>query len=145
MPLLVAPPVLAAALPDQPSLLDLIGFQVNGIIVVTIALSLIWGLLELTGFFFRRQQSSATGAPDARRSAESNTLAVEGVTVEIVEPATAAPTTDAPPPHHLAIITAVVHTTFGPQARVASLASRLPGPEWAAEGRRAIFATHKIR
>lgn len=132
------PPVLAAALPARPSFVELIEFQINGIIVVTIALGLIWGLLELSGAFFRHRGATAAAITRTPVAELEPTSAVAGF-----EPPE--PTTDAPPPHHVAILGAVVHLTVGPRARIIALSSRPPGPEWAAEGRRAIFAAHKVR
>ncbi|HTO02853.1 MAG TPA: hypothetical protein VL069_04085, partial [Opitutus sp.] len=47
---------LLATLPAYPSIKESLAFQLNGLIVVAVALGAIWGLLELSGVFFRRQQ-----------------------------------------------------------------------------------------
>jgi hypothetical protein len=125
--------MLASALPADPGLLDLVVFQINGLIVVTLALGLIWGLMEISGACFRKSAAAASArspAPNPEGSATNTPLA---------PPAGAGPS-----PLHVALITAAVHATLGPRARVVALA-KPHAPEWAAEGRRAIFATHKVR
>ncbi len=144
-PLSIVPP-LAIALPDDPGLGDLIAFQLNGIIVVATALILIWGLMELLGAFFRRAEAAAS----AKAAANSTANAPATANALTAAPAGAGPAAApaaprAIPPDDLVLIFAAVHATLGPRARIISLAPRPEARDWAAEGRRAIFATHKVR
>ncbi len=130
------PPPTLAALPDYPTIGDSLLFQLNGLIVVFIALGSIWGLLEIMGWFFRRTKPS-TPSPAAASS---------------LPPATAGASTPPPadhiPPELLAVISAAVHVaTAGRPHRIAAI---VPAPleselDWAREGRRTIFASHKTR
>src|SRR5690606_6809009 len=55
MNLIAAHSTLLASLPAYPSIPESLAFQLNGLIVVFIALGAIWGLMELSGLIFRRQ------------------------------------------------------------------------------------------
>lgn len=120
----------AAALPDHPHLLESIAFQLNGLIVVFIALGLIWGMLEIMGIFFRRAERKAVPTPGAIPAAAPLPAATvpEGVTLEQV-----------------AAITAAIEFTFGPNHRIEAIVPYEPVLDWAQEGRRQIFASHKTR
>ena len=50
-----------------------------------------------------------------------------------------------PSPEVLAVIAAAVHTTFGGAANIVAISSSDESLTWAAEGRRAIYATRKVR
>ena len=52
-----------ATLPAYPSIPESLAFQLNGLIVVFIALGAIWGLMELSGVIFRSQQRRQIAAP----------------------------------------------------------------------------------
>lgn len=130
------PPPTLAALPDYPTIGDSILFQLNGLIVVFIALGSIWGLLEIMGWFFRRTKpSTPSPAPASSLPSAAGTSAL---------PPAAAPI----PPELIAVISAAVHVaTAGRPHRIASI---VPAPleselDWAREGRRTIFASHKTR
>jgi Na+-transporting methylmalonyl-CoA/oxaloacetate decarboxylase gamma subunit len=133
-------PVFLAALPAHPDLGEVIAFQINGLVVVLIALGLIWGLMELLGAFFRRSAAKAAAAtPRAVAPAPTATPPAA---------ASPAPPTAAPgeiPHTDLVLIAAAIHATLGPRARVIALSPRPEAHVWATEGRRAIFATHKVR
>lgn len=126
LPPIPVPALLAAALPDHPRLLDSIVFQFNGLIVVFAALSLIWGLLEIMGFYFRRVQQAqeAVSAP----AAAAGPVQHEGVTAEQV-----------------AAISAAVTALFGAPSRIQAIVPADPELNWAQEGRRQIFASHRTR
>lgn len=67
-----------------------------------------------------------------------------------VDTASAAGASDAVPPPHLAAIAAVVHHLFKGRARIASVNAAghghsLPHGDWAREGRRDIFVSHRVR
>ncbi len=121
--------VVAAALPSDPELMDLVAYQLNGLIVVLVALGSLWGFLELSGAYFRRRAPQAAPRP----------------TTPAASPP-AAPTTSGTPPETMAIIAAAVYVTFGPNAKVASVVSlEPPSATWGQEGRRHLHATRRAR
>lgn len=124
-------PILAAAIPDRPTFLQSVSFQLNGLIVVFVALSLIWLMLEVTGFYFKRAAKKAASA------------AVPAPVAAVV-PAAVAPTVDELPPELVAAVAAAVHIVCGAQARIQAIVP-VAAQDWAQEGRRQIFASHQIR
>lgn len=120
-------PLFAAALPEHPRLLESIGFQLNGLIVVFLALSLIWSLLEIMGFYFKRVAAAATKAPPAPAAAP-----VPAPSDELA-------------PELVAAITAAVYVTLGANVRIKAVVPVEHSPTWAHEGRRQIFASHQVR
>ena len=55
-------------------------------------------------------------------------------------------TEERPAPEVLAVIAAAVHSTFGSRSRIVSISGDDDDAQsWAAEGRRAIYATRKVR
>jgi hypothetical protein len=138
MPSIPHPFTLGTILPPEPEIGDLIAFQLNGLIVVGSALVLIWGLMELLGAFFRRAEAAALAAAAGTAGAPGGAQTVATPIVGTVAPPEI-PATD------LVLIAAAVHATLGPRARIISLSPRPEARDWAAEGRRAIFATHKVR
>lgn len=124
---LPGPPL--AALPDHPGLLENLGFQLNGLIVVFTALALIWGLMELLGACFRQRAASAQLRATASLPAAAPVPPAETGT----------------PPGHLVVIAAAVHATLGARTRIVALAPHPDAQDWAAEGRRQIFSTRKVR
>lgn len=125
------PALCAAALPERPQLSESIGYQINGLIVVFLALALIWVLLEIMGAYFKR---TAQGPKPAVSSAAP-------------APAAAAPQVPAGglTPELLAVISAAVHVTLGANAQLKAVLPVEPNPTWAHEGRRQIFASHQVR
>ncbi len=121
------PPLLAAALPSQPSLGESIVFQLTGLVVVFIALGSIWAMLELTGQFFRRQAAAPKPVANAP------------------VPATPAPGAAGIPPETVAVIAAAVHAAVGAHHRIEVIVPVGPSSDWAREGRRQIFASHQVR
>ncbi|MDX2188060.1 MAG: OadG family transporter subunit [Opitutaceae bacterium] len=120
--------LLASALTENSSLLDNIGYQLSGLVVVFVALGAIWGLLEISGFYFRRadvaKSETSQPLPPAPTPPEATPLA-EDIAV---------------------VIAAAVHMTCGPNARVASVVVvEPPSHTWGIEGRRHIHSTHKVR
>jgi len=88
--------LIAAMLPEHPRWSDTVGYQINGLIVVFLALGLIWGALELTGLYFKR--ASLTARP--------------------VEPGHAAPPSGDISPETMAVIAAAVQTKLGQPHRI---------------------------
>jgi hypothetical protein len=123
-----------AALPDFPPLSDSLVFQLNGLAVVFVALGAIWGVLELMGWLFRlasRAEAIAKAKAEAAAAAE---VAAE------VQPEVA----NGIPGEVLAAISATIEVTLeGAQHQITAITPEVPAFDWAREGRRAIFASHK--
>jgi Na+-transporting methylmalonyl-CoA/oxaloacetate decarboxylase gamma subunit len=126
-----------AFLPDYPTVGESLTFQVTGLVVVLAALCSIWGLVELIGAIFKRIE--------ARRGTAAQ-LPV-GAPVVPAEPATAGQAAGSPglTPEILAVIAAAVHVTLGGSHRVTVVKPAETAVDWAREGRRQIFASHKVR
>lgn len=124
------PPASLPSFAALPPLLDLLGYQLNGLIVVFTALTSIWLAVELVGVVFKRA--------DARRQAATAAAA----------PAPTATTEagDAPSPETVAVIAAAVHMALGEQRHVIrGIETVGTDPDWAREGRREIFSSHRVR
>lgn len=119
--------LLAAALPDFPTLGDSIRFQLTGLAVVFIALGSIWAAMELIGAYFRRHPQSAPVPPPAPAPTRATA----------VEPGPDAAT--------LAIIAAAIHVTIGGPHRIHAITAADHPVDWAREGRRHQFASHQVR
>lgn len=142
MPTLVSLPV-AAALAEKPSVLETLGFQLNGMIVVFLALASIWLFLEIVGRFFKRSAAAQSAAA---------TAAAPVAPVAATAPVPAAPAPSRAPavpaglaPELLAAITVAVHVTLGDRARVQAIVPVPLTQAWAHDGRRQIFASHQPR
>lgn len=120
-------PTLAASLPLHPGLGESILFQINGLVVVFAALCSIWGMLELTGIYFRRASARPKPAP----------LAVPATT-----PAKPVPEIS---PQMIAAIAAAVSVALNARHRIDAIVPIAAGQDWAQEGRRQIFASHQVR
>jgi len=120
---LVRPPL--SSLAEYPDLGDSLLFQINGLVVVFIALSSIWGTMELMGLFFRRRK--AAGPPEA-----------------LAEPAAVAlPVSSGPGPELTVVIAAAVCSAVGQRYRICAITPAPGSLDWAREGRREIFASHR--
>lgn len=128
MVLLPSAPPFLAVLPEYPSVGESIAYQINGLIVVFIALSSIWGLMELIGLFFRQRRTT----PAAAKSAAHPTPAL-------------APAQGGPSPEIVAVIAASVAVYFDRPHRITAIVDLEDARDWAREGRRDIFASHKTR
>lgn len=67
---------------------------------------------------------------------------------EPIRPAERGPAAEGIPPDHLAVIAATIHHLFRGRARIASLVAAGPAHsaiDWAREGRRDIFSSHRLR
>jgi Na+-transporting methylmalonyl-CoA/oxaloacetate decarboxylase gamma subunit len=117
-----------AALAPQPRFLDSLIFQLNGLVVVFLALGTIWGMMEIVGLLFRRRAPAVPVAPAAALAATGAALPADGFDGRT-----------------LALITAAVHVTLGRGYRVRAISTGDVRVEWAQEGRRQIFASHKLR
>lgn len=119
---LVRPPL--ATLAEHPDLGDSLLFQINGLVVVFVALSSIWGTMELMGLFFRRRKA-------ARHP------------VVLTEPAAAVPDFAGPGPELTVVIAAAVCSAVGRRHRIRAITPAPDSLDWAREGRREIFASHR--
>ena len=118
-----------ASLAEYPSLGDSLVFQLNGLIVVFMALCSIWLLLEISGLVFRRR---AIVAP-----------AVDRIAFQApVDAAAGAPVSGAT----VAAIFAAVHVTLNSRRlRISAITPAPTAADWAREGRREIFSSHRMR
>ncbi|HEY0945850.1 MAG TPA: hypothetical protein VGD81_11305 [Opitutaceae bacterium] len=126
-------PTILAAFPEFPSIGESLAFQLNGLVVVLMALTSIWGVLEVIGLYFKRRDRAAVAA---------RAQAVKAAPAAI--PAAPAPV-EPVPPLTLVLIAAAVHATLGRHARVHAVLPAESSVYWAQEGRRQIFASHKVR
>lgn len=137
---MISPTPLAAALPDNPELIESLSYQAVGLIVVFSALSSIWLLMELLGMTFRALERS-------RQRREASRVVHPGVSTAAAKPAGI----DVIAPELVAVITAAAYTSM--QAGEHIVAIQPVGYEheniqlmaWSSEGRRQIFATRKVR
>lgn len=121
-------------LPEFPSMSESLQFQFTGLVVVFVALGSIWGLTELTGSFFKR---AAARAPQA--------APVSAAVSTPASPPPAATTPDETSPEILAVIAAAIHASIDGPLRIHSVTPIEHPRDWAQEGRRQIFASHKVR
>ncbi len=81
-------------------------YQLNGLIVVLVALCAIWGVLELTGIYFRRVAASPTSptVPDGLGALAPAASAAAYVSPETVAVIAAAVSATIPRPHRIQVI-----------------------------------------
>lgn len=141
-PLLLSPLALAPspllALPEHPTLSESLVYQVNGLVVVFIALGLIWAMMEIMGAIFRR-----VAGHQAARAVAVPTVAAPEPTAPA--PATAAAAVDGVDPATYAAIVAAVHCTLGQGHRIVGVTSVIDTRDWSREGRRDHFFSHRVR
>lgn len=122
---------LAAALPEHPALGDSIIYQLNGLVVVFVALSLIWALMEVSALWFKRRAPAPVRAPLPGPAAT---------------PPPVAPAADRLEPAVVAAMAAAVHATLGGRMRITSIVRvDVPDHGWGLEGRRQIHSARKVR
>lgn len=117
-----------ASLPEFPDWGESLVFQLNGLVVVFVALGAIWGLMELTGWAFRVAERTT-----ARRPARTAAAPLD------VAPALA----DLPLETVAAISASAYLVSAGLHFRVTAITPAGRDLDWAREGRRAIFASHQ--
>jgi hypothetical protein len=121
---------LAASVPDFPTLTESVIYQLNGLIVVFTALSLIWGLLELMALWFKWRARLAKAAAVAAAPVAPPAPAVAGDLA----------------PELVAAMAAAVHHALGGATRITSIVRvDAPDGEWTREGRRQIHSARKVR
>lgn len=142
---------LAAALPEDPSLLEQLGTQLNGMLVIFLALASLWIVVDLIGRIQKLLAGkSAPVAPapvvPAPVVAPTPAPAAAPAAVAVAAPAPTAAPAPMPgvAPETAAVIIAAVHATLGKSARVAQIVPIMTNT-WARDGRRQIFSSHQPR
>jgi len=131
--------LLAVVFLDKSStLIDLLLYQLSGLMVVFMALGMIWAVMALLGAFFRRVE-------EVRAEARAASAPPHAAVLAAPTPVSALPDPDAIPPHILAVVTAAVYEMVGPAAVIRSVEVAPPSPTWSMEGRRQIFQSHRVR
>lgn len=126
-------------LPTHPSLSEMLSFQATGLLIVFLALGSIWFALEIIGRIFQFWEKRRAAVPTpAPTPAPAPAAAIPA------EPPPAA-ADEGVPAGVLVAIAAAVHETLGPRGRVAAVRSITTDQDWAREGRRQIFASHRLR
>jgi hypothetical protein len=162
------PPLVLAAVSEQKTISatlrigDSIVFQLDGLLVVFIALGLIWAAITVLGIYFKRAAIAAAAASAAsavKTAATAAAVARPAPVVPLTEvvpaapmpPAAAALPADSAPaltpdlsPELVAVIAAAVQLTLRDAYRIHAIVP-VAGHDWAHEGRRQIFASHQIR
>lgn len=119
-------PLILAELPPRPSFSEVLEFQATGLVVVFGALAVLWILLELMGAFFRSRSARSAPAAAARPHPP---VAEDGLSDGVV-----------------AAIAAAVHVTMkGRPHQITEIKPSKNNPNWAAEGRREHFSSHRVR
>lgn len=123
----------AGALPDNPTVLDIVVYQFTGLIVVLGALTILYILLEVFGKLLHQSNAKAE-----HQTAKAQALAAA--------PPASTQVASGPEPQVVAAIAAAVAFVAGPQARIRSVTrSQGKHSNWAMEGRAAIHRSHRVR
>ncbi len=132
------------ALAEYPTVGESLRFQFVGLTVVFIVLCSIWAMMEIVGAFFKRRQAAAEAAKKNAQTAAAP--AAPTTTPAAPAPVAAAAPSDGPSPEITAVIAAAVHLVCGPRHRIHAIAPvATENLDWAREGRRHIFLSHKTR
>ncbi|MCR6656972.1 MAG: OadG family protein [Opitutus sp.] len=132
------------ALAEFPSVGESLRFQLVGLAVVFIVLGAIWGMMEMVGAFFKRRQAAIDAAKKKTQATPAPAAPV--VTSAAPAPVAAAAPSDGPSPEITAVIAAAVHLVCGARHRIHAIAPvATENLDWAREGRRHIFLSHKTR
>ena len=142
--LLLCPFVLAPtrllALPEHPGIGESLVYQFNGLVVVFIALSLIWVMMEIMGAIFRR-----VAVNQAARAAAAAPVARPDPVAPAPAPPVAPAVADDVDPATYAAIVAAVYCTLGQGHRIVGVTAVLDPRDWSREGRRDHFSSHRVR
>jgi hypothetical protein len=109
----------------------------NVLLIAFLAVGIIWLLIDARRNLIATYGGAVAPAPQTAASASPART-----------PASAPAPAGQPSPEILAVIAAAVHTTLGRSAQIVSVSTDEEENEaltWAAEGRRAIYATRKVR
>lgn len=138
MDLTIGPSLPLAALSEHPGVLEVLAYQLNGLVVVFLALSFIWAVMEVVGLYFKRKAAAEEAAAKAAR------LAAEQAAAAAQAQAQAAAAAAGLTPELLAVIAAAVKVTLrNKRHKVHAIVPN--ASDWAREGRRQIFSSHSIR
>jgi len=119
-----------ALLQDNPTTGEILEFQFTGLVVVFGALASLWVFLELMGMFFRHQAARNPG-PTTQPKFSGEPLK---------------PPPEKLPPELVAVLAASVQVALkGRRHRVVSITQTTSTSNWAAEGRREHFSSHRVR
>lgn len=144
---------LAAALPEEPCLLGNLGTQLNGMLVIFLALASLWIVVDLIARIQKLLAGKSTpAAPAPVAVAPVIAPAPAPVAAPAPAPAPVAAVAPAPAPaiapgvtpETTAVIIAAVHATLGKSARIAQIVPIMTNT-WARDGRRQIFSSHQPR
>ncbi len=129
---------------DNPGVIEALKY-LNGFLLVMLTLGALWGVTVLLGSFFTRKKPKHEAFKAARVENEDE---AEQRRQAIATAAAIAAITSNPhvkvPPHLVAVITASIHSVLhGRKHRIVSI--RPSQSHWSAEGRRQIFASHRVR
>ena len=137
-------------------------FQLDGLLVVFIALGLAWAAIAVLGIYFKRaaimaaSAATATATVAAKAAAEAARPAPAVALTPVVPAAPVPPVAPVVPaeaaplvapdmtPELVAVIAAAVQLTLRDAYRIHAIVP-VAGHDWAHEGRRQIFASHQIR
>lgn len=131
-------PPLLAALPEYPTVGQTLSFQLNGLMVVFLTLGSIWFLLSIIGTLFRLLGPKTAPVP-------ATAAASPAAAPVTAQPVTTPESAGGPSPHVVAAIAAAVYATMGGRVRIAAITPSQVDGDWAREGRRQIFASHRVR
>lgn len=156
--------LMLGVLPDYPHFGESVAYQINGLLVVFVALGAIWGVLEIIGELFRiiaarkaaalerRAPPALPPAPVAPVGTSAPPLtpalthALIAATVDTFAQGRARIVSVEPDPLLVrALIAATVHCLFEGRARIVAVNTAHPDTSWAREGRRDIFSSHRVR
>lgn len=118
------------SLPPKPSFWESIIYQSNGLLIVFTVLGSLWMLMEIAGYLFRLRGARRANIAQPAKQVSADQVSADDIALETI-----------------AVIAAAVHTVLKGRAyRVVSVAV-VPERDraWAAEGRRDIFASRKVR
>ncbi len=107
------------------------------LLIVFLAVAIVWLLIDARRNLIATYGGAVAPAPQ-----------IAGPASPVRTPASAPAPAGQPSPEILAVIAAAVHTTLGRSAQIVSVSTDEDETEaltWAAEGRRAIYATRKVR
>ena len=109
----------------------------NGLLIAFLAVGIVWLLIDARRNLIATYGGAVAPAPQSAAPASPART-----------PASAPAPAGQPSPEILAVIAAAVHTTLGRSAHIVSVSTdedETDALTWAAEGRRAIYATRKVR
>lgn len=117
--------------------------HLRGFVIVVIILLLLWGMTALIGRIFMGAAARAKAAEAAKLAAAPAGPVLSAPLPAHTEPAPVSASAGEPTEEELAALAATVAMLLQGRHRILSV--RPAGADWGREGRRQIFASHKIR